>query len=164
MVNAIEQVNDIEYKPLMQMLISKVLKKFEFEEASSLLYSRHRLRSLVVAEDNDCDLCDSERSCESDEALIEDEDHQQEDDEVSLERMSLEEQEVEEVDPQDCFCYTQDQAEARAAEASLKSKKDASDTNTCKTSLATETTRSSFSCRVRASDNDDCSIATAHGC
>ena len=164
MLNAIEQVNDIEYEPLMRMLISKVLKKFEFEEASTLLYSRHRLRSLVVAEDNDCDLCDSERSCESDEALIEDEDHQQEDDEVSLERMSLEEQEVEEVDPQDCFCYTQDQAEARAAAASLKIKKDAYDTNTCKISVVTESTRSSFSCRVRALDNDDCSIATAHGC
>ena len=35
------------------------------------------------------------------------------------------------VDPQDCFCYTQDQAAAleQLAAASLKSKKDASDTN-----------------------------------
>ena len=69
---------------------------------------------------DDCDSCDSERSCESDEALIEDEDQQQEDDgKVSLEHMSLAEQEVEEVDPQDCLCYTQDQAEARATASSL---------------------------------------------
>ena len=49
--------------------------------------------------------------CESDKALIEDVDHQQEDDRV----LPLAEEEVEEVDPQDCCCYTQDQAVARAA-------------------------------------------------
>ena len=63
-LNAIEQVNDIEYEPFMRTLIDEVLKKFEFEDASTLV-SRHRLRDLVAAEDDDCDSCDSDRVCES---------------------------------------------------------------------------------------------------
>ena len=64
-LNAIEQLNDIEYEPFMRTLIDEVLKKFEFEDASTLLNSRHRLRGLVVADDDDCDSCDSERGYES---------------------------------------------------------------------------------------------------
>ena len=63
-LNAIEQLNDIEYEPFMRTLIDEVLKKFEFEDASTLV-SRHRLRDLVAAEDDDCDSCDPERVCES---------------------------------------------------------------------------------------------------
>ena len=74
-LNAIEQVNDIEYEPLMRTLIVKVLKKFEFEDSSTLLYSRHRLRSLIEdsqaeieaeGEDDDSNFdTSSRRSCES---------------------------------------------------------------------------------------------------
>ena len=65
-LNAIEELNDIEYEPFMRTLIDEVLKNFEFEDASTLsVYSRHRLRDLVAAEDDDCDSCDQERVCES---------------------------------------------------------------------------------------------------
>ena len=84
-LNAIEQVNDVEYIAFMRTFISSVLKKFEFEDASTLLYSMHRLRSLIDAdheeaegEDDDDSNSDScgRRSCESDEeelSVLEDE-------------------------------------------------------------------------------------------
>ena len=46
-INAIEQVNDIEFELLMRMLIVEVLKKFEVEDSSTLLYSRHQLCLLI---------------------------------------------------------------------------------------------------------------------
>lgn len=82
-LNAMEQVNDVEYKTFMRAFISSVLRKFEFEDASTLLYSRHRLRSLVDTDregaggegDSGSDGY-SRRSCESDEeelSVLEDE-------------------------------------------------------------------------------------------
>ena len=78
-LTAVEQVNDVEYEDFMRIFISSVLKKFEFGDASTLLYSRHRLRSLIDAdheeaegEEDDDSNSDSYsgRSCESDEEQL----------------------------------------------------------------------------------------------
>ena len=59
-LNAIEQVNDIEYDPLMKTLIC-ILKMFDFADASTLLYSRHRLHAFIKGHQDDDD--ESSLSC-----------------------------------------------------------------------------------------------------